>query len=1273
MVTDRLLAALAAAVNEVGGHVDKLTGDGIMALFGAPTSHEDDPQRAVLAAARMQEALRRLVVQETGGGRQLGLRVGLNTGEVLAGVQASLSYTVVGDTVNTASRLSDAAGVGAVVAGQETALATMDVAAWRALPPLRLKGKRDPVSAYELVGLRPEGAGRVGIGDQAPFLGRDAEFGLLVGRLLDVIDSGEPSSVVVLGEAGVGKTRLVEETGPLRRGDPRLAGAVGPLPPLRRAAVTSRRSWTWCAPRVGLDPDAVDLRRRGGPAVARARRTIERLLEQGPIGPGAAAPSRRPLGARRPAARAARRGGGHHAPGCCGSPPPARCCPRTPRVEAVLALLNALAADGPLVLVVDDVQWASARACATCSWPPPAGWTGPVLVIGIARPELLEQRPDRVAGAAPGRAAAARPAGARRGGPAAARPPRRHARRPVARAPCSTAPRATRSSWPSCCTCSWTGACSSRGEDGTWSRRRRAARRRPAGRGAGGAQRPDRRPRPGAKARAARRGGGRLAGSTRPRWWRSATAASRRSAAGLRDPGRSGSSCAPRRSPAPRGARRAYSFAHTLARDVAYGSIPKAERARRHAAVAPVVARAPAESVPERTADADDLTAWQAERAVELATEMGLPPDDPAWAARGPRRPRRWSRLGTARAGPGQQRRGRGHAGPRARAGRGGRRGRRPALDRRRALRAARVARGRALAVLHRLDEAEDDARPPGAGRSRPTPPAGPAALLGLGEVRRRQGRDDEPALLFDRLLTGAAAPRPRPAPGRGAARRSGCSTTSSGRLGGRRGAVPAGHEPRACAPGTCAAPGWALQQLAWSSTTRGDYADRRGGARRRAGGLRLPRGHRRAVLERRHRGPGAAAAGPLLPRPASSPLGLLPLGEAMGDVWGIAACRLIDGYAAVELGDVSERAGQRARRRGARPSPPSATPGAAPSRCRGGLGAPGGRPARRRAGRCWRRPGRARSGPAPRSAGCSPAPPAATACSRPATRPGPSARPRQALAMLDGVDLEPHAALSGRRSCWPRPGARPRATSPGRWRCSTGRPRRERRPSLLFPRRQALAHLAGTLLEAGRADEALAVAQPGGGARPPRTSAARCSRSARWRRRWRPAGDLQERPRRPRPRRSGARRHRAAGRAGRQRGPAGRAHRRGLTAGPAQRARRPRRSRSSRTTERASSRSQPREAKSARALFTVSRLAPDELGELLLGEAVLHPQAVALLGAEAGAEVGQRLGHPAGHVREHEVGHRVVGAPQPAGQHLQQPLADLGVAGDPRAAGRCG
>src|SRR5437764_1229645 len=200
-----------------------------------------------------------------------GARVCLNTGEVLAGVQAQLAYTVVGDTVNTASRLSDAAGVGSVYAGRDSALATMAIASWRALPPLRLKGKREPVAAYELVGLRPPGAARLGLGDEAPFIGRDAEFGRLVGKLLDVVEGRRAASVVVTGEAGVGKTRLLVELDRFAAELPAvrlLWGRCTPFGEGRELAPLAH----WVRMAFGIT-DADD----AAVAEARARRTLTRL------------------------------------------------------------------------------------------------------------------------------------------------------------------------------------------------------------------------------------------------------------------------------------------------------------------------------------------------------------------------------------------------------------------------------------------------------------------------------------------------------------------------------------------------------------------------------------------------------------------------------------------------------------------------------------------------------------------------------------------------------------------------------------------------------------------------------------------------------------------------------------------------------------------------------------------------------------------------------------------------------------------------------------
>ena len=343
-VTDRVLAGLARAVVEVGGHVDKLTGDGIMAVFGAPTAHEDDAERAVRAAVTMQREVGQLIADELGGGRTLGLRVGLNTGEVLAGIQAALSYTVVGDTVNTASRLSDAASVGSVFAGRDTAISTMTLASWRALAPLRLKGKREPVAAYELVALRPSTAGQLGLGDEAPFIGRDAEVALLVEASLEVSDLGRPSVVAVSGEAGVGKSRLVGElihfAGELPdmrvlRGRAMPYGEIRHLGPLLDLVRTACGSVDGEEASVVADKVRRTLARleQSAPSLMVSSALADRLLHLLGISPddGSASPEGAP-------------GDAHGRDGV---------------LDAVAALLRALAVEGPLLVVLDDLQWAS--------------------------------------------------------------------------------------------------------------------------------------------------------------------------------------------------------------------------------------------------------------------------------------------------------------------------------------------------------------------------------------------------------------------------------------------------------------------------------------------------------------------------------------------------------------------------------------------------------------------------------------------------------------------------------------------------------------------------------------------------------------------------------------------------------------------------------------------------------------------------------------------------------------------------------------------------
>jgi class 3 adenylate cyclase len=207
-LVDSCFERLVQEINTFGGKVDKIIGDAILALFGAPVAHEDDAERAVRAALRMQEALR-LYCGETGA--QIRLRIGVNTGEVLVGsLRAGAEYTAMGDVVNTAQRLQTTARPGSVVVGGATYAATRDVIEYRSLGAVAAKGREEPVDAWEAVatllppGYRPR---RV----QTPFVGRDAELGILGGAIDAAVSRSRAHLVLLLGEAGVGKSRLAAE------------------------------------------------------------------------------------------------------------------------------------------------------------------------------------------------------------------------------------------------------------------------------------------------------------------------------------------------------------------------------------------------------------------------------------------------------------------------------------------------------------------------------------------------------------------------------------------------------------------------------------------------------------------------------------------------------------------------------------------------------------------------------------------------------------------------------------------------------------------------------------------------------------------------------------------------------------------------------------------------------------------------------------------------------------------------------------------------------
>jgi len=192
------------AVEAFGGTVKDLAGDGILALFGAPITHEDDAERAIRAALR--------IVRETEGGGgpwTLSVRVGIETGLVVLGPiggGSRIEYGATGDALNTAARLQSHAPPGGVLVGDVTRRAAGDLFAWGEEQRLDLKGKDEPVSAFEVVGERrgaPTSA-------PTPMVGRELEFERAA-TSADRALAGEGGLLVVLGDPGIGKSRLVEE------------------------------------------------------------------------------------------------------------------------------------------------------------------------------------------------------------------------------------------------------------------------------------------------------------------------------------------------------------------------------------------------------------------------------------------------------------------------------------------------------------------------------------------------------------------------------------------------------------------------------------------------------------------------------------------------------------------------------------------------------------------------------------------------------------------------------------------------------------------------------------------------------------------------------------------------------------------------------------------------------------------------------------------------------------------------------------------------------
>lgn len=211
-----LFDALTRSVERYDGFVEKYIGDAVMAVFGAPVAHENDPERALDSALDMVERCAALSERWARRlGQQVGLHIGVHTGPVVAGSLgggAGAAYAVTGDTVNTTARLL-AASSGAILVSDATCALTRHRFAFEPACELTLRGKTAPVAAHRLLGALSEprsARGLAAYGLTAPLIGRVGEIDQLLAAF-DRMRAGEAQSVSLIGEAGVGKSRLISE------------------------------------------------------------------------------------------------------------------------------------------------------------------------------------------------------------------------------------------------------------------------------------------------------------------------------------------------------------------------------------------------------------------------------------------------------------------------------------------------------------------------------------------------------------------------------------------------------------------------------------------------------------------------------------------------------------------------------------------------------------------------------------------------------------------------------------------------------------------------------------------------------------------------------------------------------------------------------------------------------------------------------------------------------------------------------------------------------
>ncbi|MFD6185549.1 adenylate/guanylate cyclase domain-containing protein [Streptomyces goshikiensis] len=352
-VTLRWFDLMRLRIEEQGGTVEKFIGDAVMAVFGVPTVREDDARRAVAAALAMREALAGFNVRlEQGVGVRLEMRIGLNTGQVVTGSATLRQAMVSGEVVNIGARLEQNAAAGEILIGPDTLAAAGPGVRTTETGPLLLKGKSDRVTAHRLLGLDEEEGPEALRRFDLAFVGRTRELALIDQTLDHVVRTRRAARLVVGGEAGQGKTRLVREW--LHRAT---ATAGGPRHGVGRCRARGEQ------PSLGPLADAVaDLLKSGGTAVPSPELD---LLHQGLLLNGTPHPSPADTGA------------------------------------ALAKVLAGISEAEPVVLVIDDCHWAAQPLFDALDRLLRALADAAVLIVLLTRPQLFDVRPELASDAVP--------------------------------------------------------------------------------------------------------------------------------------------------------------------------------------------------------------------------------------------------------------------------------------------------------------------------------------------------------------------------------------------------------------------------------------------------------------------------------------------------------------------------------------------------------------------------------------------------------------------------------------------------------------------------------------------------------------------------------------------------------------------------------------------------------------------------------------------------------------------------------------------------------